>query len=165
MCLLLLCSQFRRKVQTAWQKMWLSKGGCWTRARPVTPGLVTHPKCLWALILLKHSPGIHLYDMANKLNYINLNLKHLPSKYNSLQYSSGKKPKEDGEDREMAHGTQKTTSARVNPWEVNEIISLLSFHLAFSPVLGFLFGRQQSLFSPTFYSFGKCDKGYFSIIF
>lgn len=35
--------------------------------------------------------------MANQLNYINLNLKHLPSKYNSLQYSSGKKPKEDGE--------------------------------------------------------------------
>lgn len=115
-------------------------------------------------ILLKHSPGIYLYDMANQLSYINLNLKHLPSKYNSLQYSSGKKPKEDGKDKEMAHGAQKTTSERVNPWEVNEIISLL-FHLASSPVPGFLFGRRQSLFSPTFCSFGKCDKGYFSIIF
>lgn len=104
--------------------------------------------------------------MANQLNYINLNLKHLPAKYNSLQCSSGKKPKEDGKDREMASGAQKTTPERVNPWEVNEIISLLFwFHLAFSPVPGLLFSRQQSLFSPTFYSFVKCDKSYFSIIF
>lgn len=63
--------------------------------------------------------------MANKLNYINLNLKHLPAKYNSLQYSHGRKPKEDRKDREMAHGAQKTTPERVDPWEVNEVISSL----------------------------------------
>lgn len=106
--------------------------------------------------------GFICMTMANQLNYINLNLKHLPAKYNSLQYSSGKKPKEDGKDREMAHGAQKTTPERVNLWEVNEIISLLFwFHLAFSQSPDSCLVDSRVFFSPTFYSFVKCDKSYF----